>query len=99
MIKYLSFDDIKKSSLDLSVSNILNEQNRLKAVTADLQGVNVFLSHKHDEPIELIDRVKGFFASQGATTYIDWQDKDMPEITNSETAEKLKKRIRNSKNS
>ena len=96
MARYLTFADLKREATAYSLRHVLNECRCLYASATDLQRVTVFLSHKHDESEELIEQVKGFFAGLGAKTYIDWQDKDMPQVTNSETAEKLKRRIRDS---
>lgn len=96
MVRYLTFADLNRKATVYSLHHALNESRCLYASATDLQRITVFLSHKHDEPEELIKQVKGFFAGLGAKTYIDWQDKDMPQITNSETAKKLKKRIRDS---
>jgi hypothetical protein len=52
-----------------------------------------FLSHSHrDERLAL--SLQGFLAQQGVHLYIDWQDSTMPEIPNSETADKIRTKIR-----
>ncbi|GGJ13632.1 toll/interleukin-1 receptor domain-containing protein [Paenibacillus hunanensis] len=56
----------------------------------------IFLSHRHDDK-ENIKKAVGFLAQFGQRTYIDWLDHDMPEITSSKTAEKLKEKINKSK--
>ena len=61
------------------------------------ESITVFLSHRHTENTELLNQVRGFFASLGAKLYIDWMDKDMPPVTSGETALKLKYRIKSSK--
>lgn len=55
---------------------------------------HIFLSHKHDESPVLIKQIRGFFASLNADLYIDWLDKNMPKITNMDTAINLKEKIR-----
>ena len=55
---------------------------------------HIFLSHKHDESPLLIKQIRGFFASLNADLYIDWLDKDMPKVTNMDTAIKLKEKIK-----
>lgn len=58
--------------------------------------IKVFLSHRHDESTELINKVRVFFLSQGADLYIDWLDDSMPRVTCAETAEIIKTRIKSS---
>lgn len=54
---------------------------------------SVFLSHKHDEDPDLIENVKALFLKLGAGLYIDWQDETMPQVTNAQTAQRLKDAI------
>lgn len=67
----------------ISETNIINYSSR----------ISVFLSHKHDESIDLINKVRGFFLSLNAELYIDWLDSSMPQITNEETASRIKQKI------
>lgn len=53
----------------------------------------IFLSHKHDENTILQD-VVGFLENEGINVYIDWMDPNMPAHTNTETAHKLKEKIK-----
>ena len=53
----------------------------------------VFLSHSHKDK-QLVEGLKNLLGSVGVELYIDWLDSDMPEITNKETAEKIKSRIK-----
>lgn len=54
--------------------------------------LSVFLSHSHkDRP--LVEGLIRYFAKQGITIYVDWNDGAMPRVTDRETAAKLKKRI------
>ena len=52
-----------------------------------------FLSHSHLDH-DLARGVQGFLQSQGWMVYIDWQDVTLPSSPNSETASKIKSRIR-----
>lgn len=91
MGKYLTFNALS-SVLKKYVSSY--ELNEIRQATATAGNrITVFLSHRHTEDQSLIKEVKGFFAEQGASVYIDWLDKDMPKVTNGETAEKLKTKI------
>lgn len=97
MATYLTYDYLKRNSAGLKKMAIANEsatfQKHAFAQKNDI--TTVFLSHKHEDK-EIVEEVKGFFASQGANIYIDWQDKDLPEVTSVETAEKLKQKIKQS---
>lgn len=53
----------------------------------------IFLSHKHDEHSTMQD-VIAFLKKEGVDVYVDWMDEDMPAYTNSETAVRLKEKIR-----
>lgn len=53
----------------------------------------VFLSHKHDEDV-ILQGVISFLKEEGADVYVDWMDESMPSHTNSETALKLKEKIK-----
>ncbi|HEV2380850.1 MAG TPA: toll/interleukin-1 receptor domain-containing protein [Terriglobia bacterium] len=65
--------------------NILTE-----AAGADL---TVFLSHSHrDRP--LVEGLISVLDGIGIRLYVDWNDRDMPRVTNRETAERIKGQIR-----
>lgn len=92
MNSFLTFEQLESKYNNYEQRAIFNESvyySRDDAIT-------VFLSHRHSENITLINQVRGFFVSQGANLYIDWLDKDMPKVTGSETAEKLKSKIKKS---
>lgn len=91
MSKYLTFDALNSTIKTYAAKYELNETRRYTASASST--ITVFLSHRHTEDKSLIEKVKGFFADQGASVYIDWLDKDMPEVTSSETATKLKNKI------
>lgn len=88
MERFLTFEFLNSNDNNFEQRAFICESNSYTYS----QKVTAFLSHRHNEPKDLIKKVKGFFAAQGVNLYIDWLDKDMPEVTNSETAEKLKKR-------
>ncbi|MEL6445870.1 MAG: toll/interleukin-1 receptor domain-containing protein [Bacteroidota bacterium] len=58
-----------------------------------LANVRIFLSHSHKDR-ELAEGVANLLASQGCEVYIDWKDTTMPKVTNRETAERIRLRIR-----
>lgn len=53
---------------------------------------SIFLSHSHKDK-ELAKGLKNFLGNMGINLYIDWEDTDMPQPPNRETAATLKKRI------
>lgn len=64
---------------------------RKSAATKDT--ATVFLSHSHEDK-ETVEAAIRLLSSQGVTVYVDWLDPAMPSITSTETAARLKKRIR-----
>jgi hypothetical protein len=69
---------------------IVAEQN--KRGEPDQAQATVFLSHSHDDR-ELIEPAINFLASFGVSVYVDWQDPQMPSITNGWTAHRLQLKI------
>lgn len=55
--------------------------------------LTIFLSHSHLDR-DLVEGLICLLGSLGITIYVDWNDKNMPRITNRETAEKIKQKIR-----
>lgn len=53
----------------------------------------IFLSHSHKDK-DLVEKVALFLLSQGTYLYVDWKDGSMPPVTSSETANKIKSRIK-----
>jgi hypothetical protein len=62
----------------------------------NLAQVTIFLSHSHRDR-ELARGLVRFLASWNMTIYVDWNDSDMANITNRETAEAMKSKIRENK--
>ena len=58
-----------------------------------LATATIFLSHSHDDKEE-VKKVVVFLRSIGVQVYIDWLDPSMPPFTSAETADKIKKRIK-----
>lgn len=71
----------------------LAKSYRLKETKA-LASFSVFLSHSHKDRA----LIEGFLAliaeNMQVSFYVDWQDKDMPRVTDKETASRLKTKIR-----
>ena len=90
-MSYLTFEYLDQNQTEYRSRSLLNEINNVTYAKTAKQ--KVFLSHKHDENTALITQVRGFFLSLDAELYIDWMDKNMPRVTNPETAQILKNRI------
>lgn len=71
-------------------SQVLNEA---KTESKYLTKTSIFLSHSHDDK-EYVEKVVVFLRTLGISVYVDWLDSSMPPTTSAETAEKIKKRIR-----
>jgi hypothetical protein len=75
----------------------LNEAVELHAKRASVSTeVTVFLSHKHSDK-ELVRQAVALFKSVGVAVYVDWLDSSMPPVTSTATADRLKRKIRESK--
>ena len=55
--------------------------------------VTIFLSHSHHDR-NIVRGLIRHFESLGIAIYVDWNDSDMPSVTNRSTAAKLKQRIK-----
>ena len=64
--------------------------------SAPLAQATIFLSHSSKDRM-LAQGLVLYLASLGISVYVDWNDSDMPRVTNRETAEKLKGRIKENK--
>jgi hypothetical protein len=56
----------------------------------------IFLSHSHEDKDE-VKKAVVFLRSIGVRVYIDWLDPSMPPFTSAETADKIKKKIKDCK--
>jgi hypothetical protein len=54
--------------------------------------VSIFLSHSHKDR-KAADGLINHMASLGVNVYVDWNDSDMPRITDQETANKIRNKI------
>lgn len=74
----------------------LNEAVEIRAKRASLSTeVSIFLSHKHSDK-DLVRQAVALFKSLGVSVYVDWLDSSMPPVTSPVTADRLKKKIRDS---
>ena len=90
MLKYLTFAELSKP---VNIYEYSARRNEARINNSKFPKVQVFLSHRHTEPALLIEEVRGFFSTNGADLYLDWLDKGMPQVTNAETARRLKEKI------
>jgi len=58
-----------------------------------LANLSIFLSHSHRDK-NLVEGLIVYFETLGITIYVDWNDTQMPRITNRATAERIKTNIR-----
>jgi hypothetical protein len=93
MLKYLSLAELSKP---VNIYEYTARNNETRTNNPKFPKVQVFLSHRHTEPAQLIEKVRGFFSTYGADLYLDWLDKGMPQVTNAETARRLKDKITDS---
>lgn len=73
---------------DLSYSQRSNLKNQHQDATT-----SIFLSHSHRDK-DLVEGLINYFATLGIAVYVDWQDSDMPQVTNRETAARIKEKIK-----
>jgi hypothetical protein len=66
--------------------------SNVKSASVQAQ-VTIFLSHSSKDR-ELAQGLVFYLGSLGISVYVDWNDSDMPRVTNRETAERLKVKIR-----
>ena len=57
-----------------------------------LAKLTIFLSHSHKDK-NLVEGLIAYFETLGIAIYVDWNDTQMPRITNRVTAEQIKKKI------
>lgn len=61
--------------------------------SASLASITVFLSHSHKDK-EIAQGFKNLLAQCGIKVYIDWEDSELREAPNKETAERIKEKIK-----
>lgn len=62
----------------------------------ELAVVTIFLSHSHKDKM-LVKGLIAYFNKLGVKIYVDWNDKEMPHVTNRETADRIKAKIHENK--
>ena len=86
---YLTLSQVRGKA---QFSDPLRENLSRKSLTSKN---TVFLSHSHQDA-DIIRPVINFLLTLGVEVYVDWLDDSMPKTTSSETASRLKDKIRES---
>lgn len=71
----------------------LVESRRRERYFSATSRATVFLSHKHDDIVQL-KQVANILQQLNGSVYVDWLDNTMPRITSGETAIKIKEKIK-----
>ncbi|TGN00310.1 toll/interleukin-1 receptor domain-containing protein [Leptospira dzoumogneensis] len=80
----LSFREIYREK---NQNRIFKEQRKQSA------DVTIFLSHSHLDK-KLVEGLISYLAQFGLNIYVDWQDSNMPRVTNRDTATLIKEKIK-----
>jgi hypothetical protein len=87
---------LSKSQLGTFANTVdLSESTKYFSARNQAKGtkMSIFLSHKHSDLKEL-QNIKKILEGLGVSVYIDWLDREMPEITSKKTAERIKEKIK-----
>jgi len=87
MATYTTFDYLTRQKINI------NESAVLKKASASIYGKTIFLSHSSKDDSILSPVIK-ILEDNGGQVYVDKKDNRLPEIVNEETAEILRKTIR-----
>lgn len=89
-MSYLTEGQLRDYSNRLRYDRIALANTKSRDVHAQ---VTIFLSHSSKDR-ELAQGLVYYLASLGIAVYVDWNDSDLPRVTNRETADKLKAQIK-----
>lgn len=92
-MSYLSESQLRDYSSRLRYDGVAVANTKSAGVLAE---VTVFLSHSSKDRA-LAQGLVYYLASLGISVYVDWNDSDLPRVTNRETAEKLKGKIKDNR--
>lgn len=87
---YLSESNVRAKAANLGPTQLSEAQAGLNKTAYRYR--TVFLSHSHNDK-DLVEPVRKLLAGQGVILYVDWKDPEMPAVTSTETARKIKERI------
>jgi len=85
--------EFEKSEKFGALNEAVNESRKRVSYSTE---TTVFLSHKHDELIEMQNAI-ALLKKMGVAVYVDWMDEEMPKHTCGITAVKLKNKIKQNK--
>lgn len=89
-MSYLTESQLREYSNRLRYDRVALANTKSHDVLAQ---VTIFLSHSSRDR-ELAQGLVYYLASFGIAVYVDWNDSDLPRVTNRETAERLKAKIK-----
>lgn len=94
----IKISDLKSFSGGFTFSQKRNFSTRKDKLyeARNAAAVTVFLSHSHTDKDAVEDAI-ALLSGMGVEVYVDWQDEEMPAVTNAETANKIKVKIRENK--
>lgn len=98
MEKFISKSILNTAKANENEKSLLIIEKKVSNVLLSSEGkkFDIFLSHKHTDK-ELVFQFRKFLYSLKLDIYIDWLDEEMPVSTDSETALKLKQKIKDSR--
>ncbi|HEX7868633.1 MAG TPA: toll/interleukin-1 receptor domain-containing protein [Chryseobacterium sp.] len=84
------------TEIQLGYSNFSRSVNEVKNQSKYSAQTTIFLSHSHSDA-DIIDKISVLFKKTGVNIYIDRNDSGLPPTTGSETAKRLKEKIKECK--
>lgn len=84
---YLTEDQLLRSS---SAQNRVAASQTMKSASS--RTLTIFLSHSHKDRT-LVTGLLNILRAEDVEVYVDWNDKDLPRVTNRATAEQIKREI------
>lgn len=92
-MSYLNENQLRDYSSRLRYDHIALANTKSAGLLAQ---ATIFLSHSSKDRV-LAQGLVYYLASLGISVYVDWNDSDLPRVTNRETAEKLKDKIKDNR--
>ncbi len=90
---YFSEQELTRFAVNARTQNFSNIK---EAYARQEATVTIFLSHSHKDKLLVLGLI-AYFDTLGIKIYVDWNDKDMPRVTNRETADRIKAKIHENK--
>lgn len=90
---YFSEQELTRFAVNARTQNFSNiKEARARQEAA----VTIFLSHSHKDKLLVLGFI-AYMETLGIKIYVDWNDGDMPRVTNRETADRIKEKIHENK--